>query len=381
MFSDSPLFTVLPEDVTGNNGDKINLRCEVDSNPPAVVSWTKDGNKYKKVGEGSVLSFTLSNDTSGSYSCEAAVAGFSSISSVVTVQRHSPPVILAERWKWSSLGETVMVACEAESFPSPTEISWKFSGKFIRPDSADFSILETQDGRIAKSTIIIRNIRSEQFGEYECNFQNDFGKDSSKIHIAETDSLPILIVISAGISGVLLTIVIIVVVLTCKNVSKASETEVAWNEKHSKTCDNRCLDSSSVSYRTNTKTTKGSSIGPESYGILPASQPDIVNSHPPTPSHIEGHDYANPYSDYRQFKSERHLVNHLQYDNYFNPFTQMTVPVCTSSVKSSTSYNTPSHLYGNVDHGAASISRNNEHNGMCGNDEDDLDESSPRTHV
>ena len=38
---------MLPEDVTGNNGDKINLRCEVDSNPPAVVSWTKDGNKYK----------------------------------------------------------------------------------------------------------------------------------------------------------------------------------------------------------------------------------------------------------------------------------------------------------------------------------------------
>ena len=46
-FPDSPLFTVLPEDVTGNNGDKINLHCEVDSNPPAVVSWTKDGNKYQ----------------------------------------------------------------------------------------------------------------------------------------------------------------------------------------------------------------------------------------------------------------------------------------------------------------------------------------------
>ena len=42
---DSPVFVVSPKDVTGNNGDKINLRCEVDSNPPAVVSWTKDGNK------------------------------------------------------------------------------------------------------------------------------------------------------------------------------------------------------------------------------------------------------------------------------------------------------------------------------------------------
>ena len=44
-FSDSPVFVVSPADVTGNKGDKINLHCQVDSNPPAVVSWTKDGRK------------------------------------------------------------------------------------------------------------------------------------------------------------------------------------------------------------------------------------------------------------------------------------------------------------------------------------------------
>ena len=79
-----------------------------------------------------------------------------------------------------------MIACQAESFPSPTEISWRFGGKFIKPDSTDFSILETVDGRIVKSMIIIKNIRSNQFGEYECIFQNDIGRDSSKIHIKET---------------------------------------------------------------------------------------------------------------------------------------------------------------------------------------------------
>ena len=79
-----------------------------------------------------------------------------------------------------------MIACEAESFPLPTQISWKFSGKFIRPDSADFTILETQDGRIVKSMIVIKNIKSDQFGEYECNFENEIGKASSKINIIET---------------------------------------------------------------------------------------------------------------------------------------------------------------------------------------------------
>ena len=79
-----------------------------------------------------------------------------------------------------------MIACQAESFPSPTKISWRFRGKFIKPDSADFSILETLDGRIVKSMILIKDIKSHQFGEYECIFQNDIGEDSSKIHVIET---------------------------------------------------------------------------------------------------------------------------------------------------------------------------------------------------
>ena len=79
-----------------------------------------------------------------------------------------------------------MIACQAESFPSPTEISWKFRGKLIKPESADFTILESLDGTLVKSMIMIKSIRIEQFGEYECIFQNNIGKDSSKIHIIET---------------------------------------------------------------------------------------------------------------------------------------------------------------------------------------------------
>merc|ERR1711892_437916 len=379
----SPFFIVSPQDVTGNNGDKINLRCEVDSNPPAVVSWTKDGNKSEKIGRGTVLSFILSNRTSGLYACEASASGFSSITTISNVQRQGSPEILAERWKWKNLGDTAMIACEAESFPLPTQISWKFSGKFIRPDSANFTILETQDGRIVKSMIVIKNIKSNQFGEYECNFENEIGKASSKINIIETDPLPILIVISAGISGVLLTIVFIVIVMTCRNVSKASESRRSWSETQTRVYDDRCSNASSETTESNTTSSVSSKDSPESCRRNEDStaeiQPDIVNSHPGTPLYNHNYDYADQYGDYRHFKSEHNLVNHMQFDNYLNPFKQLTVPVCTSSVKSSAGYNSPT--YGNIDPVYSTTIGESGLRTISGCSTADLNESSAGTHV
>ena len=40
---DSPSFVHAPTDVTGNNGDRIILQCQVDSNPKAEYVWMRNG--------------------------------------------------------------------------------------------------------------------------------------------------------------------------------------------------------------------------------------------------------------------------------------------------------------------------------------------------
>ena len=169
------------------------------------------------------------------------------------------------------------------------------------------------------------------------------------------DSLPILVVISAGISGVLLTIVIIVMMMTCKNLSKSS-----LKGTQNKNYEARCSDDYSEILQSNTE------------ADTPArpSKPDIVNSHPSTLSYKD-----NPHC--REFKSEHNLVNHLEYSNYFNTFTQITVPVCTSSVKSMADYCTASPQFRNIDNtfdneGFRSINRHKKNY---------INESSPGTHV
>ena len=81
------------------------------------------------VANGPILSFTLSALTTGSYTCEAAVPGFSPIMKDMNVKMRGPPIIVGNNAApFGSVGETVQIHCEAESTPVAYEFYWKYDG-------------------------------------------------------------------------------------------------------------------------------------------------------------------------------------------------------------------------------------------------------------
>ena len=90
ILSDSPVFKASPRDVIGDLGDKVSLECEVDSNPPASYQWLFDS-EFSLAGP--ILNLELTNLTAGSYTCQAAVPGFPSISQTSRVKLRGPPRI------------------------------------------------------------------------------------------------------------------------------------------------------------------------------------------------------------------------------------------------------------------------------------------------
>ena len=42
MLSDGPVFVTEPESVVGDSGDRVVIRCLVDSHPPAQYSWFRN---------------------------------------------------------------------------------------------------------------------------------------------------------------------------------------------------------------------------------------------------------------------------------------------------------------------------------------------------
>jgi hypothetical protein len=154
---------------------------------------------------------------------------------------------------------------------------------------------------------------------------------------------------SAAISGLLLTIVVIVIVVTCRNVAKkqsdisnwpkapnqvyrysesSSEDQSQSNVTSSLTVEDvdESLDSLPVNYSAFIK----SENLPEFKDTFHQPQPDIVTSQN-TVFVRDNFRKSNNYVVFNQYSSEQDL---LECNNYSNPYVQSTSPIANSSVSS-----------------------------------------------
>ena len=111
---------------------------------------------------------------------------------------------------------------------------WSFRGRQISPGS-DYSVLETQHGPMVRSSLLVTSLTDQQLGEYTCTVTNALGRASTTVNLRPigtyslsssnidtfanhsfADGLPLLIMVAAAIGGLLLTLVLIVIVVTCR---------------------------------------------------------------------------------------------------------------------------------------------------------------------
>ena len=74
MYADSPRIVRPIPNIEATLGERIEVHCEVDSNPPANIEWRVGRGGPGVVGVGSVLHLSMNNDSAfGEYSCVARV--------------------------------------------------------------------------------------------------------------------------------------------------------------------------------------------------------------------------------------------------------------------------------------------------------------------
>ncbi|KTG47809.1 hypothetical protein cypCar_00034900, partial [Cyprinus carpio] len=144
-------------------GDSVTLSCSSDSNPPAEISWFKEGTF---VGSGRIYSISkISSDHSGEYKCKSSNEHGEKYSDIVTLNIMYPPKIVSVSISLSGEiveGDSVTLSCSSDSNP-PAEISWFKGGMFVG------------SGRIYS----ISNISSDHSGEYKCKSRNNHGVKNS----------------------------------------------------------------------------------------------------------------------------------------------------------------------------------------------------------
>jgi hypothetical protein len=197
------VFLSRPENQSGNPGERVTLRCNVDSNPPPAYTWhhtSSIDSQRRLVGNAANLTLLVNPKTTGEYECVAAVDGHNDVTAKALVHVKGPPLVVhsgkvlghaaaagaksSNPAQLAREGETGFVVCEAFSVPEAELIEWAFKGETLElaGQGGRHSVVKklTGDGRV-RSTLVIREVRKEDFGAYGCTVANAFGSDAALI--------------------------------------------------------------------------------------------------------------------------------------------------------------------------------------------------------
>uniref|UniRef100_A0A8D9FE64 Protein sidekick n=1 Tax=Cacopsylla melanoneura TaxID=428564 RepID=A0A8D9FE64_9HEMI len=198
----APEFVVKPEDLHVKKGAQVSeLQCIANARPlhEVVTVWLKDGIPL----ENTAISYNLNDPWNrtlsllsanlthtGKYTCQVHLrsGGFPVIEATANVIVLEPPSFPAsgKMETLSEFGATVNIPCEALGVPSPN-ITWLHNAvnKDKTPHASRYSVEE--DG-----TLIIRKLRMEDSGMWQCVATNEAGSESVSTWLKVKTSAPIM---------------------------------------------------------------------------------------------------------------------------------------------------------------------------------------------
>ncbi|KAI8489108.1 hypothetical protein Bbelb_330930 [Branchiostoma belcheri] len=231
-----PAVSVPERSVVALEGRNVSLSCLSDGNPPADVTWSKDGTvlpQYAIIRNSSLLIPRVSQADSGSYVCEAdngigpigtgqitmevifppkikptfdqeiSVLYGQDVFTVECLAEGNPkpdvsrPEVVSEPASVSATaGDTVKLTCTIASDPLPDDVIWEMSedgGKkleFRTGKTGGIFVTKTViTANRVHSALVIRSAESVHAGEYACTAANMFGKDRQQftVYVTEAD--------------------------------------------------------------------------------------------------------------------------------------------------------------------------------------------------
>lgn len=120
--------------------------------------------------------------------------------------------------------------------PKARHVSWTFKGQEIIANSgdSDYTILEEPVPDGIKSTLVIRDSQSKNFGPYNCTVVNELGNDVLEIDLIRRETGPLLSLVAASASFVIIIMILVIFILFCRKGKKKLKPadvipDVSWN--------------------------------------------------------------------------------------------------------------------------------------------------------
>lgn len=173
------------------------------------------------VGSHPNLTVRVSSETAGKYYCKASVIGFPEIVAVASIFLKGPPIITSPRRQYGIVGDSTRIECVAFSVPKARHVSWTFMGhEIVANSNSEYTMLEEPLPEGVKSTLVIRESQSKHFGAYNCTVVNEHGNDVLEIDLMRRETSPILSLIVASASFVIIIMILVIFILFCRKGKK-----------------------------------------------------------------------------------------------------------------------------------------------------------------
>ncbi|XP_014673249.1 PREDICTED: irregular chiasm C-roughest protein-like [Priapulus caudatus] len=209
-----PKFRNPPASVAVDLGHDATLHCEADGNPRPAIIWHRNGSDSEILSSAPTLTIhKASQHTAGRYICVASVPNFADINAEVVVYIKGSPAITSEGIQKFPEGSNARVECRIEGMPVPKQVVWWHGGRPVDLSDDRFTTLSDEHANIYISRLIVSNMRSEDFGAYNCSADNGYGRAEKIIIVEKTLSLPI--VIGSIIGGLILIVLVAIAIVLC----------------------------------------------------------------------------------------------------------------------------------------------------------------------
>ncbi|GAB0092487.1 Lachesin [Sergentomyia squamirostris] len=174
----------------------VNLECFADGYPRPTITWTREYNALMPGGghkiTGNILKLQAARrEDRGTYYCLAENDVGKSAPKTVTLEVEFAPVISIPRPKVAqALDYNIELQCRVEAYPPPSIVWLRHGQQLLSSEEYKISNLATVD-QVTTSSLMIRGLEKDQYGDYFCQARNSKGQAESRIHVFES-VLPVL---------------------------------------------------------------------------------------------------------------------------------------------------------------------------------------------
>ncbi|XP_047735621.1 lachesin [Hyalella azteca] len=178
-------------------GQRLELFCNADGNPRPEIDWTFEGGALPAGAAvnqaGHLVIERVDRRVEGKYVCTADNGiGNDSYVTLEVVVEFPPEIITEKSVVRTGAGDQLELVCLARGRPSP-RVSWTRKGQ-----SVDHATHSTVADDVYRSTLVIRPMTEQDFGNYVCTAQNIHGQKSVVVQMTGLPQQPNLTGVAGG---------------------------------------------------------------------------------------------------------------------------------------------------------------------------------------